>query len=386
VKETFPLLADVSGYVASKKVNLGDHVPQGAAIYEIADFSSLWVLFDVYEADMKWVKKGDKVDFTVSAFPGERFNGTVTFVDPAIDPKTRVAKARVEVKNKSLRLKPEMFVSGTLQGGLPEGPSVVVVPKSAVLWTGKRSLVYVKVASEQAVSFVMREVTLGPALGDSYVIESGLRAGEEIAVNGAFSIDAAAQLAGKPSMMSPAADGKGAAFNHDHMVMLTSNETTGQEASAAIPAAFVAQWTGYVKAYLKLKNELVNDSPSGAAKAAKEASNELKKVDMKLLTDHDMHMTWMKVLKPIQENTDLIGNSADITVQRDAFVRLSEAVIEAVGLFGIQGLTVYQQHCPMANSSKGADWLSLESEIKNPYYGASMLSCGSVEKTFNPIK
>jgi membrane fusion protein, copper/silver efflux system len=213
-RETFDIHADVSGYVVEKKVNRGDYVRTGEALYEIADLSRVWVLFDLFESDVSWVKKGATVDFTVGSLPGESFEGTVAWVDPVIDPRTRVARARVEFDNSSLKLKPEMFVTGTVAATLPDRSESIAVPKSAVMWTGKRSLVYVRSDTDQGVSFVMREVTLGPALGDSYIIESGLQEGEEIAVSGTFSIDAAAQLAGKPSMMSP--EGGPVMTGHDH--------------------------------------------------------------------------------------------------------------------------------------------------------------------------
>jgi membrane fusion protein, copper/silver efflux system len=213
-QETFDIQADVSGYVMGKKVNRGDYIRTGEALYEIADLSRVWVLFDLYESNLSWVKKGATVDFTVGSLPGESFEGTVSWIDPVIDPRTRVARARVEFNNSSLQLKPEMFVTGTVAATLPDRAESIVVPKSAVMWTGKRSLVYVRSDTDQGVSFVMREVILGPALGDSYIIESGLQEGEEIAVSGTFSIDAAAQLAGKPSMMSP--EGGQKMTGHDH--------------------------------------------------------------------------------------------------------------------------------------------------------------------------
>ncbi|MEO5978623.1 MAG: efflux RND transporter periplasmic adaptor subunit, partial [Chryseolinea sp.] len=99
--------------------------------------------------------------------------------------------------------KPEMFAIGTVDSKVNAKTSSITIPKTAVMWTGKRSVVYEMRSTDQGISFIMREVTLGPELGESYVIESGLKPGEEIAVNGTFSIDAAAQLAGKPSMMNP---------------------------------------------------------------------------------------------------------------------------------------------------------------------------------------
>ncbi len=212
--ETFEVRADVSGYVTQKIVNPGEYISKGDPIYKISDFSRVWVLFDVYESEMGWIRVGDKVEFTVSSIPGENFAGIISYIDPVIDAQTRVAKARVEISNTGLVLKPEMFVSGTIQAKLPKKSNAIVVPKTAVMWTGERSVVYVKHSTEQGVSFKMRKVTLGPALGESYIIENGLEEGEEIAINGTFSIDAAAQLAGKPSMMSP--ESSSAMTGHDH--------------------------------------------------------------------------------------------------------------------------------------------------------------------------
>ena len=86
--QQFPITADVSGVVTAKKVDLGDYVNRGTPIYEIADLSALWVLFDVYESDMPWVKVGDKVSYTIQSLPGETFEGTISFVDPLINPQS----------------------------------------------------------------------------------------------------------------------------------------------------------------------------------------------------------------------------------------------------------------------------------------------------------
>ena len=210
----FPILADVSGYVTRRMVNLGDYLSRGQAIFEISDLSRVWVLFDVYESDLPWVVIGGTVSYSVQSIPGKMFRGTITFVDPVIDPRMRVAKARLEVRNQGLVLKPEMLVSGSVESIVGAGSKTIVVPKTAVMWTGKRSVVYVMRMTTQGASFLMREVTLGPELGSSFVIEAGLEPGEEIAVSGTFGIDAAAQLAGKPSMMNPS--GGAAMTGHNH--------------------------------------------------------------------------------------------------------------------------------------------------------------------------
>jgi Cu(I)/Ag(I) efflux system membrane fusion protein len=211
--ERFPLLADVSGIVLERKVNVGDYVSRGMAIYDVADLSHLWLQFDVYESDLKWVKKNSVIEFTVESLPGEKFEGKISFIDPIINPKTRVAKARVEVVNPGLKLKPEMFATGIVKTNL-KGSGEIILPKSAVMWTGQRSIVYVKNTSDKGISFSLREVVLGPSLGDSNVIESGLESGMEVVTNGTFTIDAASQLAGKPSMMNPKGDDEMTGHQH----------------------------------------------------------------------------------------------------------------------------------------------------------------------------
>jgi membrane fusion protein, copper/silver efflux system len=203
IVNNFEVLSNTSGTVISRRVNTGDHVSEGTELFEIADLSKVWVLFDAYESDLQLLNRGDKVTFTLQALPGTIFSGNIVFIDPVIDPVTRVAKIRVETQNDSGKLKPEMFASGIVSTTLKNNNSEIIVPKSAVLWTGKRSLVYVKQQGFSEPVFKMREITLGSMLGDSYVVNDGLSEGEEIVTNGTFNVDAAAQLEGKPSMMNP---------------------------------------------------------------------------------------------------------------------------------------------------------------------------------------
>jgi membrane fusion protein, copper/silver efflux system len=356
--EEFDVLADVSGYVISRKVNVGDYVKTGQAIYEIADLSRVWVLFDVYEQDMPWIKKGDKVKFTIQSLPGEHFEGTISWLDPVIDPKTRVAKARVEMANSGLKLKPEMFASGTAEAILPDKAGNLAVPKTSVMWTGKRSLVYVKSETETGITFMMREVMLGPALGDSYLVGSGLDKGEEIAVSGTFSIDAAAQLSGKPSMMTPP-----------------------ESKTLETPQAFREQVTGIAEAYFEVKNALVNDDAESVQKAAGKVTGAIAKVQMSLL-EGDAHHHWMALQKQLEEASGIISETSDIEKQREHFNMLSEAILETTESFGLETDRAYRLFCPMAFDNKGAFWLSESDEVLNPYFGNMMLRCGEVKQTY----
>jgi membrane fusion protein, copper/silver efflux system len=203
VQNNFELLSNTTGTVTAKRVNTGDHVSQGTVLLDVADLSKVWVMFDAYESDLQFLHVGEKLVFTLQALPGKTFSGNIIFIDPVIDPVTRVAKVRVETDNRYGNLKPEMFATGIVTSKLSGYRNDVIIPKSAVLWTGKRSIVYVKEHGSEEPVFKLREVELGPMLGDRYVILNGLSEGEEVVKSGTFSVDAAAQLEGKPSMMNP---------------------------------------------------------------------------------------------------------------------------------------------------------------------------------------
>ncbi len=201
----FSIYANQSGVVIAKRVNEGDYVTQGAPLYDVSDLDNIWILFDAYESYIPWLRKGDKVIFETKSMPGKDYEGRIAFIDPVLDPQTRTTKMRVEYRNTDGAFKPGMFVTGRVESHIANKNGKLAVPNSAILWTGNRSIVYVKDPETEKPTFRMREVTLGVSLGDTRVVEKGLEEGENVVVNGAFEIDAAAQLAGKPSMMNPPA-------------------------------------------------------------------------------------------------------------------------------------------------------------------------------------
>ncbi len=213
----FDLLSPATGTVTMRHIAAGDYVKEGDQLFKVIDLSRLWVLFDAYESDIPWISTGDNIEFTVQSIPGRKFSSKVTFIDPFIDATKRVAKVRVEIENPRHILKPEMFASGVIRSGVTAGGDQIIIPKSAVLWTGKRSVVYVKVPDREEPSFLYREIVLGPDAGDSYVVASGLEEGEEVVTNGVFKVDAAAQLIGLPSMMNPEGELVMTGHNHEEM-------------------------------------------------------------------------------------------------------------------------------------------------------------------------
>ncbi len=202
VSPTVNIRANTGGVVVTKRVAQGDYVNQGSVLFDLADLSSVWVVFDAYESDLLYLKAGNKVEYTSQSLPGKTFIGKISFIDPVLNPITRTASIRVEAANPHLELKPEMYANAVIKTSVKRNGNEIVIPKTAVLWTGKRSIVYVKQPATNPPVFKLREIELGTSLGDGYVVLSGINDGEEIVTNGVFTIDASAQLEGKRSMMN----------------------------------------------------------------------------------------------------------------------------------------------------------------------------------------
>ncbi len=389
IKPVFDVTATVSGYVINKLVNVGDYVSAGAPLFEVADLSHVWASFDAYESDLPWIKAGDRISFSLTSRPGKEYSGTVSYIDPVINPLTRVARVRIEVDNPGHFLKPEMFITGIAESTLSTYENNLIIPQSAVLWTGTRSLVYVKIPGTEEPSFKMREIILGPELNENYVVLKGLNEGDEIVTNGTFVIDAAAQLSGKPSMMNT--DGGKLSTGHNHTGMETHGGHTSDagksihkqtkltQKSTDIALGFKNQLTAVYRNYLAMKNAFVESDPKAIAKTAEETKSSLEKVDMNLLTGN-AHMQWMDLEGSLTESIKKIINSGDIGGQRSAFAEFGKVLYQTIQHFGLNNETVYYQFCPMAFEGKGAYWLSESEKISNPYFGKKMLTCGETRE------
>ena len=132
VKTNFEILANTTGIISARRVNNGDYVTSGSVLFDVADLSHIWVMFDAYESDLPYLSEGQKVTFSIQALPGVNYSGIITFIDPVLDPVTRVAKIRVEINNQAGKLKPEMFATGIVEATLNEYKDKLVIPRTAV--------------------------------------------------------------------------------------------------------------------------------------------------------------------------------------------------------------------------------------------------------------
>jgi Cu(I)/Ag(I) efflux system membrane fusion protein len=201
IQENFPVYANVSGTVSEIMVEAGNYVKQGSPLFKIANLNTVWAVFDAYENQVSLLKEGQNIGIVTKAYPDKKFDAKISFINPVLNSATRTVEVRAVLNNPKGELKPGMFVAGVLGLTQKSEDDTIIIPESAVLWTGERSVVYLKTDLNNPV-FEMREITLGNAINGGYVVLSGLENGDEIVTNGTFTVDAAAQLQGKKSMMN----------------------------------------------------------------------------------------------------------------------------------------------------------------------------------------
>ncbi len=425
------ITAPMGGIVIHKNVLEGSYVKTGTRIYTIADLAHLWIKLDAYESDLAWLRYGQEVEFEAEAYPGETFTGTVAFIAPVLDAKTRTVKVRVNVENPDGRLKPEMFVHAVAHSEIAAGGRVVdaelagkwmcpmhpevirdesgdcsrcgmplvrtetlgfvsidagdvemplVIPASAPLITGKRALVYLSVPDEPG-TYTGREIRLGPRVGNQYIVFEGLEEGEQVVVSGNFKIDSAMQIMAKPSMMSPAVPAPDDHEQHQGMTTGDAMPSPRQDmdepdgTKVTVPPAFSEKFADVLATYLKIQDALSHDQHGAAQESAKAMVTALGDVDMSLLTGQ-AHMAWMKEASGMKKSATGITNSADIQKARAAFALLSESMIVSAKCYGTTAEMVHRYHCPMAFGDRGGDWLQRKDSTENPYFGSAMFRCG----------
>lgn len=185
---TLTYFSPINGTVIEKKVQEGMYVNEGTQIYDIADLSTLWNIAEVYENDLSKIKIASNVKLHLKSYPGEEFNGRVTFIYPVINSQTRTVKVRSEFTSLGGKLKPQMYGETIFT---KDGGYGLVVPIDAVIIAGKRTVVWIKTSDGM---FEARNVTRGNRYGDKYQILSGLNEGDEVAATGGFLIDSESQL------------------------------------------------------------------------------------------------------------------------------------------------------------------------------------------------
>lgn len=190
------IFSPASGIVTERKVTRGQYVNAGDLLYTVTDLSTVWVKTDIYEGDLPQVHVGQAVEITSESAPSAKLRGQVGFLEPMVNAQTRTTAARIEVSNPGMRLRPGMFVQVRFRPS--SGAQTLAVPRSAVVDTGTRKLVYI--AKGNGV-FEAHEVQLGPVGDDFYPVRAGLKDGDRIVTEGNFLLDSQTRISGGMSGM-----------------------------------------------------------------------------------------------------------------------------------------------------------------------------------------
>jgi Cu(I)/Ag(I) efflux system membrane fusion protein len=190
IKKSMVLYSPVDGFVMEKMAYKGMSLMPGTALYKIGDLSSIWVIGDIYEYELPFIKIGDRAKITLAYFPGETFEGAATYIYPSLDPKTRTAKVRFDLPNPEFKLKPEMWANVELK--IPLGRKLVI-SEDAVMDSGTMQMAFVDRGQGH---FESRHIQVGVKVQGYYEVLSGLREGERVVTSANFLIDSESQLKG----------------------------------------------------------------------------------------------------------------------------------------------------------------------------------------------
>lgn len=350
------ITADKSGIVLSRMVQLGDFLKKGQPLLRLVDLNRIWVELEAYEQDLPLLAVGQEVRFSTPSLPGQNLKGVISFIDPIIDANSRTAKVRLSVENTGLKLKPAMLVDAVVTVPSKESTTQNYLPKSAVLWTGKQSVVYLQKGATDFPEFEMREVTLGDAVGEKYEVLNGLQSGDQFVVNGVFVVDAAAQLKGGYSMIN-------------------RPQTTVIEISEEFRMAL----NSLLEVYFDLKNELVESDYEGSMKMVQNFNLQLER----LVIPFENREDWEPFGANLEDYLQEMNTSIDLDGLRNNFAGFTDQMTTLVSTFELGDQAVYVDFCPMAMNDQGAYWLSEFENIENPYFGSAMLTCGVVKRTFS---
>ena len=342
VSDHMTIYAPTSGIVIHKNAIEGMYVETGTRIFTIADLSQVWVKLDAYESDLEWLRYGQEVEFTTVSYTGQIFKGTISFIDPILNERTRTVKVRVNVPNPDGRLKPSMFVKAVVRarvagggrimdadlagkwicpmhpeiikpgsgicdicqmplvrteslGYVSDDPALIekplVIPVSAALVTGTRAIVYVQLPNTDKPTFEGREIVLGPRAGDYYLVRSGLEEGELVVTKGNFKIDSSLQIMAKPSMMTPEGGAGGAVHDHGPAAEAEQSDT---QPTVESPAMFRYQLKLVLAAADKVKKSVADSDIARAQSAFAYLGKAIKDVDARELEGH-AQMLWKEL-------------------------------------------------------------------------------------------
>jgi len=350
------ILAPVSGTVVARNVYEGQYVKEGDKLFEIADFSTMWFKFDAYERDLPWLRAGEPVEVTTAAAPGKVYSAKISFIDPNINDPTRSAKVRVEIPNPLVpatngpprrELFHRIFAEGIVK---VETPEVLAIPRTAVLATGTRTIVYVDQGNGV---YEQRTVKLGRVGDDLWEVLEGIMEHERVVTTGNMLVDAQAQLDLGASRAGADTGRPMPSITPEQQKALEDFLTTADAISRSLAADKLDDYNQSRARLVTSVNALKVSFTNAPA--------------------------WQQLIEKIASS--LPENPAqDLTAARKDFLPFTAAATDFAKIARQQppfrSVKIYK--CPMApKPGQTSYWLQLQGPLRNPFYGAEMIDCGS---------
>lgn len=395
VQPHIPFVAPSGGTVTEIAASEGQYVAEGALLYRLVNLGQLWVEAELYSGEAGFVKVGDRVPVEVVGNEnGQNLTARVAFINPEYREGSQVLTMRALLPNSGGRFQPGQQARVTIrhEGGAvarsgQKGPSLTL-PTQAVVRAGEGSVVFVQTAAN---TFQPRRVQTGTETDERVAIMGGLTGDEAVVMSGAYLLYSEMVLKKgiNPFTKQPDTEGvKSTPTIESNPVPvaptaeLTAKKTASPVNTNAAPNGFQQQLTGVYDASLPLTEAFIGTDVNQAKKAAARVEKTLSGVDMTLLSGKS-HNDWMEQLNVMNAALKTIRSSDAIEPQRLAYARFGDALYTSLKAFGINHKPVYRQFCPMAQSGKGAYWLSDKKPIRNPYFGEQMLTCGETKEVMN---
>ena len=416
-KSRMTIYAPIGGTVIEKLAEEGKYISAGEPIYRIANLSTVWLMLELYPENASRIRFGQVVKAELTSLPGQTLTGRVAFIDPRVDMSNRTVGVRVEFNNEDGKLRPGDYAQASIEIPIgPQGeiydqdlagkwispmhpqvirdepgdcpicgmklvptarygyvdqpvaqPKSVTVPRSALLMAGEHSVVYVET---EAGRFELRNVTLGPILKNEAIILGGLKPGEKVATSGNFLIDSQMQLAGKPSLIDPTrfvAKFRNKPLDFKSISVVRVQGATGENLEQLYQTYFAIQ-KALSEDKVPTEQTVISLSQLSDSLSHEKSLSEEFRQRMTTIKDNAAHLHHL----PIEE-------------ARKKFKSISHAVVTlATEVRGQQADRAFSHFfCPMVKQGEG-DWLQVEDQLSNPYYGSEMLRCGELVRTISP--
>ena len=392
VQPRIPFVAPSGGTVTEIAASEGQYVAEGALLYRLVNLGQLWVEAELYPGEAGFVKVGDRVPVEVTGSEnGQNLTARVAFINPEYREGSQVLTMRAVLPNPGGRLQPGQQArviirheGGSAARASQKVPSLTL-PTQAVVRAGEGSVVFVQTATN---TFQPRRVQTGTETDERVAITSGLTGDEAVVMSGAYLLYSEMILKKGINPFTKQADTEGVkstpTIESNPVPVVPTAEPTAKKSATSTgtnmtPDSFKKQLTGVYDASLPLTEAFIGTDVKQAKTAAVRVEKALSGVDMTLLSGKS-HNDWMNQLNAMNAALKTIRSSDDIEPQRLAYGRFGDALYTSLKAFGINNKPVYRQFCPMAQSGKGAYWLSDKKPIRNPYFGEQMLTCGETKE------